>query len=492
MAKRMITKEAFLTAMECTTQGWYLMRDKGGTPTPGEQLRMEEGKEVHRRAQSLHPNGVYAGKPARTKQLILDSAIEVIFEAAFEVDGYAVRADWIRRTQGGWIIGEIKSSLHCEEGPKKEHIDDLAYTCMVLRRSGLPVKSCELVLMNREWRLGMDDLSMFIVTDITEMVVERADEFNQTWERTGPLLLRNSRPSAHWCFACRDCEYFEDQCVGVGVRDPIFMLPRLGEKKFDELTSRGVFTIQGIPTDFKLSENQAAVAQAIRTREPLIDQQLIRSSLDELEWPVGYLDFETVKTAIPLYPGVAPHEQVVTQYSLHIQETENAELAHVDYLANHTLDCRRELTDRLLADSASCGSVVTYSPFEKTTIRGLARLFPEDEEELIVLEGKLFDLEPVVRRGVILPDFKGRSSIKIVLPVLVPELSYGELNIGDGGSAIAAFAKLASDETTDQETQAIRDALLAYCKLDTLAMVSVYQTLRVLATSRHDQEGQGH
>tara|TARA_A100000171_G_scaffold17665_1_gene16127 strand:+ start:30330 stop:30689 length:360 start_codon:yes stop_codon:yes gene_type:complete len=116
MAKRMITKEAFLTAMECTTQGWYLLSDKGGTPTPGEQLRMEEGKEVHRRAQSLHQNSVYAGKVERTKQLILDSAIEVIFEAAFEVDGYAARADWIRRTQGGWIIGDMKSSTFNQVG----------------------------------------------------------------------------------------------------------------------------------------------------------------------------------------------------------------------------------------------------------------------------------------------------------------------------------------------------------------------------------------
>ncbi|MEQ9207688.1 MAG: DUF2779 domain-containing protein [Phycisphaerales bacterium] len=478
MAKRMITKEAFLTAMECTTQGWYLLRDKGGTPTPGEQLRMEEGKEVHRRAQSLHPNGVYAGKPARTKQLILDSAIEVIFEAAFEVDGYAARADWIRRTQGGWIIGEIKSSLHDDDGPKDEHIDDLAYTCMVLRRSGLPVKSCELVLMNREWRLGMDDPSLFIVTDITEMVVERTDEFNQAWERFGPLLLRNSRPSPHWCFACRNCDYFEDQCVGVGVRDPIFVLPRLRENKFDELTSRGVFTIQGIPTDFKLSENQAAVARAIRTREPLIDEELIRSSLDELKWPVGYLDFETVKTAIPLYPGVAPHEQVVTQYSLHIQESELADLAHVDYLADHTADCRRELTERLLADTASFGSVVTYSPFEKTTIRGLARLFPGFKDELSALEGMLFDLEPVVRRCVIHPEFKGRSSIKVVLPVLVPELSYTELTVGDGDSAIAAFVGLAIGSISADAIQDTRESLLEYCALDTLAMAKVLRSLQ--------------
>jgi len=478
MANRMITKEAFLTAMECTTQGWYLMRDKGGTPTPGEQLRMEEGKEVHRRAQSLHPNGVYAGKVARTRQLILDSAIEVIFEAAFEVDGYAARADWIRRTQGGWIIGEIKSSLHDDDGPKDEHIDDLAYTCMVLRRSGLPVRSCELVLMNREWRLGMDDPSLFIVSDITEMVVERTDEFNQTCEHTGPLLLRNSRPSPHWCFACKDCDYFEDQCVGVGVRDPIFLLPRLRENKFEELTSRGVFTIQGIPTDFKLSDNQAAVAQAVRTREPLIDQELIRSSLDELEWPVGYLDFETVKTAIPLFPGVAPHEQVVTQYSLHIQANSGTELTHVDYLADHTTVCRRELTERLLVDTNDCGSVVTYSPFEKTTIRGLAKLLPVMATDLADLESKLFDLEPVVRKGLVHPDFCGRSSIKVVLPVLAPELSYYDLDIGDGGTAVAAFAKLASGKVTEEGIRAVRGALLDYCKLDTLAMVRVLNALR--------------
>lgn len=471
MAKRMITKEAFLTAMECTTQGWHLMRDKGGTPTPGEQLRMEEGKEVHRRAQSLHPNGVYAGKPARTKQLILDSAIKVIFEAAFEVDGYATRADWIRRTQGGWIIGEIKSSLHDDDGPKSEHIDDLAYTCMVLRRSGLPVRSCELVLMNREWRFGMDDPSLFIVTDMTEMVVERADEFNQTWERTGPLLLRNARPSPHWCFACRDCDYFEDQCVGVGVRDPIFVLPRLRENKFEELTSRGVFTIQGIPTDFKLSDSQAAVAQAIRTREPLIDQELIRSSLDELEWPVGYLDFETVKTAIPLFPGVAPHEQVVTQYSLHIEVSPGGELVHQEYLADHTRDCREELATRLVRDTDERRTIVVYSSFEKTTIRGLAKLLPAFASDLAKLEAKLFDLEPVVRKGLVHPDFGGRSSIKVVLPVLAPDLSYADLEVGDGGSAVAAFAKLASGKVTEDEIRAVRGALLEYCKLDTLAMV---------------------
>lgn len=93
MQQRTITKELFLAATVCTTRGWYLSHELGGTPTPGEQLRMEEGKDIHRRAQSLHPNGIFAGNIANTNRLILDSSVDVIFEAAFQVDGYAARAD---------------------------------------------------------------------------------------------------------------------------------------------------------------------------------------------------------------------------------------------------------------------------------------------------------------------------------------------------------------------------------------------------------------
>ena len=170
MPRRTVTKQDFLTALGCKTQAWYAMRETGGMLTPADRLRMEEGQDVHRRAQSVHPDAVFAGSIAKTKRLILGRAAEVIFEAAFEVDGYAARADWIRRVKGGWVIGEIKSSLFSEDGPKDEHLEDLAYTTMVARRSGLPVKGCELVLMDRDWRLGMPDPDLFIVSDHTAEV----------------------------------------------------------------------------------------------------------------------------------------------------------------------------------------------------------------------------------------------------------------------------------------------------------------------------------
>lgn len=480
MSTRTVTKHDFLTALGCKTRAWYSMRESGGAPTPADLLRMQEGQNVHRRAQSLHPNGVFAGSIDKTKRLILDHAVEIIFEAAFTVDGYTARADWIRRVEGGWVIGEIKSSLFNEDGPKDEHLEDLAYTVMVARRAGLPVECCELVLMNRDWRLGMSDPDLFVVTDHTDDVLPIVDEFNRVWDQIASLLLRRSKPSPHWCWECRDCEFFEDRCVGVGISDPIFQLPYLREKKFTELTAMGVTRISAIPADYKLSDSQVRAATAIRTKSPQIDAAEIRSALDSLEWPVGYLDFETLMTAVPVYPGVAPHEQLVTQYSLHVDASPDSELAHREYLADHARDCREELATRLIRDTAECRTIVVYSSFEKTMIRRLANLLPSYARDLTDMEAKLFDLEPVVRRGLVHPDFGGRSSIKVVLPVLAPDLSYTDLDVGDGGAAVAAFAKLASGNATNEEIQAVRGALLEYCKLDTLAMSRLIDSLHEL------------
>ncbi|MFI4892372.1 MAG: DUF2779 domain-containing protein, partial [Phycisphaerales bacterium JB058] len=298
-------------------------------------------------------------------------------------------------------IGEIKSSLFNDDGPKDEHLEDLTYTVMVARRVGLPVKGCELVLMNRDWRLGMPDPDLFVVTNHTADVLPIADEFNRLWDQVAPLLLRRSKPSPHWCWECRDCEFFADRCVGVGISDPIFQLPYLREKKFTELTAMGVTRISAIPSDFKLSESQQSAATAIRTKSPQINATEIRSAFDSLDWPIGYLDFETLMTAVPMYPYVAPHEQLVTQYSLYVEASAGSELALREYLANHARDCREELATRLIRDTAMCRSVVVYSSFEKTQIRGLASLLPNYATELAELEAKLFDLEPVVRKGLV-------------------------------------------------------------------------------------------
>lgn len=74
---------------------------------------------------------------------------------------------------------------------------------------------------------------------------------------------------------------------------------------------------------------------------------------------------------------------------------------------------------------------------------------------------------------------QGSYSIKYVLPALIPELSYKDLEINEGGLASVAFESLYY-ETDLMRIAEIRNNLLQYCKLDTLAMVKIYEKLESL------------
>lgn len=89
-------------------------------------------------------------------------------------------------------------------------------------------------------------------------------------------------------------------------------------------------------------------------------------------------------------------------------------------------------------------------------------------------------MEKVFQNNYIDYHFKGSSSIKKILPVLVPELNYDTLNIQEGTMAMDTWSKIAFNEVEDQEKTQIRQDLLEYCKLDTLAMVEIYRVLQSL------------
>jgi len=69
------------------------------------------------------------------------------------------------------------------------------------------------------------------------------------------------------------------------------------------------------------------------------------------------------------------------------------------------------------------------------------------------------------------------QSIKYVLPALVPELSYNDLDIKEGGTASNTFLSMIN-ETFEGNVEETRRQLLEYCKLDTYAMVKILEKLR--------------
>jgi hypothetical protein len=238
-----------------------------------------------------------------------------------------------------------------------------------------------------------------------------------------------------------------------------------------------------LPYDLKLNANQQRAKNAMVTGKTVVEPNL-REALNCIQWPVRYLDFETVATVLPLYPGHGCHRQVVIQFSIHHRESIYAEPSHSEYLADPAKDCERELAEALIESLGVGGSIITYSPFEKTRITALGEMFPDLRASLQAILHRLVDFERVIEQNVYHPEFHGRFSIKKVLPALVPELSYAELDVKDGDTAIARFARMAKDEMSAHEALVTRRQLLDYCKMDTFAMVRLHDALHLLAAGQ--------
>ena len=476
-----ITKNLFLSFLKCPTYG-YLQQQQPTQPTtsPSDQLRIDEGNEVQERARTLFPEGLLVSGSNetcinRTKELLSNPEVSTIFEATFQSGPYITKADILIRTNSKWKMIEIKSAVNQSD----EHVNDMGYTTFVALQSGLEISSCSLLLVNKDYRLGMTDDNLLVEIDLSSKVSVRANEFCELSESIAQILSSEEQPTPELKWECKHCEIFTE-CCGEGIDNHIFDLPRISHTKFCQLKDMGVVEIEEIPGDFELTEKQEIVRKAVVSGEPVIDREGLREDLDSIVYPCYYLDFETVQSCYPLFEEIAPYSQIVTQYSIHVCSAPGHITDHREYLADPSRDCRRELAERLIRDCGTEGSIVVYTSFEKTIINGLAKLFPDLSEDLGKLVGRLVDLHKIIRNCYYHPGFHGSYSIKKVLPVLVPGLGYDGMAIGNGLDASAVFAGMARGKYSRGEMEEVRRQLLEYCCLDTMAMVRLEEGLRVV------------
>lgn len=244
--------------------------------------------------------------------------------------------------------------------------------------------------------------------------------------------------------------------------------------KRTELVANGIFDLLDIPEDYQLTANQAVVLSAARSGAPVIDLEAIREFLSGFVFPLYFIDYETYASAVPLIDRTSPHRHFPVQYSLHVLH-EDGRLEHHEYLERQP-----RLPDQLLGKLASeigpSGSIVSWhASFEKTRNKEMAELLPAHAAFLEDVNARTVDLEDVFKSSYVDARFDGSTSIKKVLPVLCPELGYDELDVQDGASAMDAWEKMIRADGQEAEDRA--QALLSYCKLDTLAMVEIYRFL---------------
>jgi hypothetical protein len=282
--------------------------------------------------------------------------------------------------------------------------------------------------------------------------------------------------------ACRECAAFSTQCIGAKIEHTVLELPNLHHKKLARLSAAGIVDLASIPSDLGFNDRQQRAKSSVLS-DRLIVEVGLKDALNSIAWPCDYLDFETVATVLPLYSDHGCHDQVLTQFSIHHRDSVDAQPRHSEFLADASIDCQRELADALIAALGERGSVLVYSGFERTRIEALQRAFPDLAPPLQGILARLVDLLPLIADYVCHPEFRGSYSIKQVLPALVPDLSYQELVIRDGDTAITRFARMARGEIPAADISLTRLQLLHYCKLDTLSMVRLHETLLNIASA---------
>lgn len=479
-----ISKRTFLAGIVCQRFGWLEHRASPAAPTAGDEWRFHFGNDIGARARLELGDGISLPRSpldialSASQQAVGDAAHSLLFEMTLVFADCVARADALRRTEKGWELIEVKSGKSPDnEPPKDEYIDDIAYTLFVAQSAGLPITRAVLMLIDRNYRLGMPG-RLFVELDVTAEASARAGTFSKIAPDVTSAVLAEVAPEARLIFACKSCPHFGD-CTGAGLDDHLFVIPRLSEKRFGELREYG--RVSKLPVGTKFTDSQRRIVEVYQSGEPRIEPGGL-AVLAETIWPAYYLDFEAVMPPLPWFTEAAPYEAAPFQYSLDRCDSLDGEPEHFEYLAPVDGDWRRDMTELLIAQLGHTGSIIVYSSYEKTRLNALAALFPDLKNKLDGLIARLFDLERVFKHGYCHPKFGGQTSIKKVLPVMVPSLTYANLPVGNGDDALAVFSLMRVGKYAPETHEAHRQNLLTYCALDTRAMVELHRAIAKFAT----------
>jgi len=483
-----LSKSQYIRGLQCHKSLWLYknkpeLRD---SQSQAQESLFNIGYDVGDLAKQLFPNGVeiifdtdnFDAMLDKTKELIRNNC-EVIYEATFKEKGIFAMADILVKNGTSWDIYEVKAST----GIKEYHLNDAGVQYYALQNS-INIGRVYIVHINnnyvRHGDLNIDEL--FTIADITDEVNNRQYQIPFQFEQM-ELMLQEEMPNIDigtHCSSPNGCDFY-GHCWSHVPSPSVFNLYWMNSNKKFEMYYKGIKTYEDIPSDFRLNATQELQISTYKSKEPYINTTIIKDFLDTIEFPINFFDFETFQNAIPRFDNQRPYMQIPFQYSLHIVHSDGR-MEHKEFLGDENSDPRADLITKMLQDIAPTGSIVAYNQsFEMSRIKELSDFDKDRSEALLALNSRFVDLiVPFRGRGYYHPNFNGSFSIKSVLPAMFPnddELNYKKLGtIQNGGDAMETFANLhlLKDQSKRDE---IRADLLAYCHLDTLAMVKIWEKL---------------
>jgi hypothetical protein len=485
---RNISKSRFCVGLQCLRRLWWEIHEPDAPelkPDNRLQAIFDRGHRVGELARERFAGGTLidfepwqVGERIDATAAALRSGANVLFEASFAAGSVFAALDVLEKRKRGWTLVEVKATLDVKE----QFLPDVAVQLYATRAAGVDVRGAELMHLNRDCTYpDLNDL--FVRDDVTDEVEALLPEIPRHVKNMRAALegkLPDIEPGEH-CSLPYDCP-FVARCHPELPEHHVSTLYRLRPQRRAEFDEAGFETIHDIPDDVCLSDVAARQVRAVKAGELVVEDGL-GEALAAIEYPAAFLDFESINPAVPVWDGCRPYQHVPVQMSCHVHGV-RGRAEHHEHLAAGAGDPREALANAVVRACAGARSVVAYNAgFEAKCLEHLAEAVPRLRKPLRSIRERLVDLLPVVRDHVYHPDFGGGFGLKAVLPALVPELAYDDLDIADGDTASSALEALllAPESMGAAEREKLREDLLDYCERDTEALVALTEQLRTIA-----------
>lgn len=489
--KVQLSKTKYCKMVQCKKILWLEKYKPGEKVITARESVFENGVKVGELAKSLfgeYENVEYdehLNVMLRQTNNLLKNKPNIIAEACFKYENNFCSVDILKNDIDGVEIYEVKSSTHMED----IYLEDAAYQYYVLSNLGLNVKKVYVVYINSTYvKKGELELNkLFNIEDVTHIAKGKQEQIKNNIIEIDKYMTKydeKSEPENSIGMHCTNpynCEYWQ-YCTRNLPKPNVFDIAGMYKstkfKKYDE----GIVSFEDLQYENINRKYLEQIDFEINDKQDKIDKASIKKFINTLSYPIYFLDFETFQQAIPEFEGISPYMQIPFQYSLHYIEKEDGELKHKEFLAKSGVDPRRELAEKLVQDIPTNVCITAYNMgFEKGVIRKLAQQYPALSEHLLNITENIKDLMiPFSKRYYYTKAMQGSYSIKYVLPALYPndpELDYHNLPVvHNGAEASDTFLSLAQKSKEEQER--LRKGLLMYCKLDTYAMVKIWQKLK--------------
>lgn len=458
------------------------------------EQRMEAGYDFEEYAERLFPEAVNVGfKSLDEYRTMLErtalawkNGANCVVQGMYKSGDLTCITDVLEATGDGFTLTEIKSS----NSAKPEHVTDLAFQRIVLEASGYKIQKCQVLHANPDYeRAGdIDPNVLTIITDVTDQVEKILSKTKENAASAIRVMNLDSIPDVDPLLAAPSA--FSDWLEIRKILEPklpdnsVYNLPKIGHRVAKNLIAQNIETIEKVQDPTLLSHGTAKYWKARSFGNRHIDVAGLSQFLGSIRYPVYYLDYETAANAVPLWDKTSPHQQVPFQYSLHMRRSPNGEVEHFEYL-HQDINCPIDgLLENLSKQINTDGTVLVWNQsFEKKRNEEMASYSPEHASFLKSINDRVIDLKDPFSEDVIMdPAFLGSNSIKDVLPVLIPEFSYKDLEIKDGGSAASEWKVITLKGGTNGDK--VYSELKKYCERDTYAMVLIHRELESLIKFR--------